>query len=287
MDQGVFVCASSYRSQNFVRDDGRPGSDTWSDLSVEPHDRIGGSVASFKRRLIGRLLAGSVLIAGGWLAFENQNRVLEWAEVGKAYIAHAFERVGPIRGSVQAPQPTERPAEAAARPDAEPAATELGPGREIIPVSLPPVEAAPPAEERLPPPHVAPNNPLQARAASIGLHPGVSAALLDRLSDGDYRNAAYAIATALAETPDTGTFVWPTRRRPDHALFTVKFVSGAPPECRRYVVTVTKDNWLTTALPMEHCRSTSGSATAGADALKPVPKATATACRSQGTCAKL
>ena len=286
MDQGVFVYASSYRSQNFVRDDGRPGAEAWSDLSVEPHDRIGGSVASFRRRLIGRLLAGSVLLGGGWLAFEHQDRVLDWVDVGKTYVVQAFERVSPIRGPAQAPQTTERPADASAH-HAEPAAADLAPGREIIPVSLPPVDAAPATEERLPPPHIAPNNPLQVRAASIGLHPGVSAALLERLSDGDYRNAAYAIATALSETPDTGTFVWPTRRRPDHALFTVKFVSGAPPECRRYVVTVTKDNWLTTALPMEHCRSTSGSAPAGADDIKPLPKATATACRSQGTCAKL
>jgi hypothetical protein len=36
-------------------------------------------------------------------------------------------------------------------------------------------------------------------------------------------------------------------------LFQVRFVAGAAPGCRRYVVTVTKDGWLTTALPMEKC----------------------------------
>jgi hypothetical protein len=284
VDQGVFVYASPYRSQNFVRDDGHPDAHAWSGLSVKPHDRIGGSVRSFRRRLIGRLLIGSVFVAGGWAAFEHQDRLRDWADIGQTYIAAAVARVGP--GSVPAPQTAERFAATPSQQYPQPAATELTPGREIALVSEPPADATQPADERLPPPAVAPNNPLQARAVSIGLHPGVSAALLERMSDGDYRNAAYAIATALAETPDTGTFVWPTRRRPDHALFTVKFVSGAPPECRRYVVTVTKDNWLTTALPMEHCRSATAQPSPGADTMKPLPKATASACRSQGTCIK-
>jgi surface antigen len=283
VDQGVFVYASPYRSQNFVRDDGRPDTHAWTGLSVEPHDRIGGSVKSFRRRLIGRIIAGSLLIASGWATFEHRDRVMEWAEVGQAYITGAIALIGPRTTATALPQPAESVVEP--RPDVQ--STELTPGREIETVSEPPAEAAPPVEERLPPPAVAPNNPLQTRAASIGLHPGISAALLGRMSDGDFRNAAYAIATALAETPDTATFVWPARRKPDHALFTVKFVSGAPPECRRYVVTVTKDNWLTTALPMEHCRAKSGQSTSDADTLKPLPKATATACRSQGTCTKL
>jgi hypothetical protein len=33
-------------------------------------------------------------------------------------------------------------------------------------------------------------------------------------------------------------------------------VQGAAPACRRYVVTITKDGWLTTALPMEKCGAT-------------------------------
>jgi hypothetical protein len=77
--------------------------------------------------------------------------------------------------------------------------------------------------------------------------------LLARLTAADYRNAATAIETAVARTPDHGVFVWPRQRTPDQALFQVRFVPGAAPGCRRYVVSVTKDGWLTTALPMEKC----------------------------------
>jgi hypothetical protein len=51
-------------------------------------------------------------------------------------------------------------------------------------------------------------------------------------------------------------YVWPRQRKPEHALFRVRFVQGAAPGCRRYVVTITKDGWLTTALPMEKCEVT-------------------------------
>ena len=77
--------------------------------------------------------------------------------------------------------------------------------------------------------------------------------LLAKLSPTDYRNAGVAIKTALAETPDTDVLVWPRQRTPELALFQVKFVPGTVPDCRRYVVMVTKDSWLTTALPMEKC----------------------------------
>ena len=79
--------------------------------------------------------------------------------------------------------------------------------------------------------------------------------LLARLSATDYRNAGVAIETAVAKMPDTATFVWPRQRTPELALFQVHFVPGAAPHCRRYVVTVTKDRWSTTAAPMEKCGS--------------------------------
>jgi hypothetical protein len=100
-----------------------------------------------------------------------------------------------------------------------------------------------------------PADPYQTRAAAVGLHPGLSRVLLARLSPTDYRNAGIAIQTALAETPDNVVFVWPRQRKPELALFQVRFVPGAAPNCRRYVVIVTKDRWSTTALPMEKCGS--------------------------------
>ena len=109
--------------------------------------------------------------------------------------------------------------------------------------------------------------PHQKRAKAVGLHPDLSQVLLERLSTTDYRNAGVAIKTALTETPDTAVFVWPRQRTPDLALFKVHFVTGADPGCRRYVVTVAKDGWLTTALPMEKCGIEAEGAKAG------VPKA--------------
>ena len=96
-------------------------------------------------------------------------------------------------------------------------------------------------------------DPYQVRAESIGLHPGLSRVLLTRLSDADYRNAAHAIKTAVTETSDSAIFIWPRQRTPELAVFKVHFVPGAASDCRRYVVTITKDGWMTTALPMERC----------------------------------
>jgi hypothetical protein len=107
--------------------------------------------------------------------------------------------------------------------------------------------------EPLPPLTIDRADPLQVRAEAVGLHPGVSRVLLGRLSEADYRNAGVAIKTALAETPDNAVHVWPRQRKPELAVFKVHFVPGAASDCRRYVVTVTKDGWMTTALPMERC----------------------------------
>jgi hypothetical protein len=98
-------------------------------------------------------------------------------------------------------------------------------------------------------------SPDQMRASQVGLNPDLSPVVLAQLSPTDYRNAAIAIRTALAKTPDGEVFVWPRQRKPELALFRVRFVAGAAPGCRRYVVTITKHRWSTTALPMEKCGS--------------------------------
>jgi hypothetical protein len=131
---------------------------------------------------------------------------------------------------------------AAAKPEPAPLTT----------AALPSPAAAAPSQP-LGPPRVDPSDPYQTRAAEVGLHPELSRVLLERLSPTDYRNAGIAIQTALAETSDNAVFVWPRQRKPELALFRVRFVAGAAPGCRRYVVTVVKDGWLTTALPMEKC----------------------------------
>ena len=110
---------------------------------------------------------------------------------------------------------------------------------------------APP--ERLPPPVVDLSDPYQRKATAVGLHPELSRALLEKLSAADYKNAGLAIRTALAQTPDSDVYVWPRERKGGQAIFQVKFVPGAPADCRRYVVAIVKDGWQTTALPMERC----------------------------------
>lgn len=109
------------------------------------------------------------------------------------------------------------------------------------------------APQPLPPPVVDPQDKKQKRAAAIGLHPGISPVLLSSMSDTDYRNAAHAIRKALAETTDADKFVWPLKRNPRLAVFQIHFVQGAGPDCRRYVLTVIKNGWTTTAPPMEKC----------------------------------
>lgn len=110
---------------------------------------------------------------------------------------------------------------------------------------------APP--EPLPPPVADPSDPLQKRALAIGLHPDLSRAVLERFSPEDWRNARHAVSAALASGSDTRAFVWPRAARNKLAQFEVHFVAAAGAECRRYVVTVSKDRWSTTARAMELC----------------------------------
>jgi len=107
----------------------------------------------------------------------------------------------------------------------------------------------------LPPPVADPTDPFQQRALAAGLHPDLSRGLLRRMSDIDFRNAGIAIKKALAQTPDGQVFSWPQAKQGASkvAQFEVHFVKGISPDCRRYVVTVTKDRWSTTARPMEKC----------------------------------
>ncbi len=99
----------------------------------------------------------------------------------------------------------------------------------------------------------APADPYRKRAEAAGLHPDLSHVLLARLTAADYKNAAFAIDKALKTVPDDGVFEWPRSRKNGSAVFNIHFVAGAGHDCRRYVVTVTKDRWTTTALPMERC----------------------------------
>ncbi|MGI9478770.1 MAG: hypothetical protein ACR2PI_18855, partial [Hyphomicrobiaceae bacterium] len=80
-------------------------------------------------------------------------------------------------------------------------------------------------------------DPLVVRAQAAGLHLKLSRVLLSQLSKTDFRNARYAVRTALEKTADDATFKWPRRRKAGLAMFEVRFVPGAAKGCRRYVVT--------------------------------------------------
>lgn len=107
--------------------------------------------------------------------------------------------------------------------------------------------------ERLPTPPVDPKDPYQKRAAAVGLHPDLSRVLLTKMSATDFQNAGQAIKKALAQSGVAEPVVWPQKNDAKLARFEVRFVAGAPPDCRRYVVVVTKERWSTTARPMESC----------------------------------
>ena len=98
--------------------------------------------------------------------------------------------------------------------------------------------AATPPVQPLPPPVVDKSDPYQVRALAAGLHPGLSRALLVRLTKTDFKNAAHAIRTALAKTPDDKVFVWPRGRSKKVTRFQVRFVPSISSECRRYIVEV-------------------------------------------------
>ena len=240
-----------------------------------PGERIG---PPLRRRRGKPMLRGIIILmalGGCWALLGDQTTWPSWQSIETA-VSSWMNRSAPapiepaaLAMATSAParaEPPTKPAAPDARPSTlqPPAASDVAatPGAAARPAAPPPtVTALPPAAtasdeppaEPLPPPAVDPTDPYQVRAAAVGLHPDLSRVLLTRLSPIDYRNAGIAIQTAMAETPDSAVFVWPRQRTPELALFQVRFVPGAAPTCRRYVVTITKDGWLTTAPPMERC----------------------------------
>jgi hypothetical protein len=208
-----------------------------------------------------------IALGGGWLLLGNQANWQGWlsakiATMSPATVEPATSEAAPVvppaniettakLPAIEPPPSTLRPLDsrdiAAAPGDAA-----SSPASPLTTATTPPATDEP-AAAPLPPPTPDPSDPYQMRASAVGLHPDLSRVLLTRLSPTDYRNAGIAIQTAVAKTPDSGVFVWPRQRKPELALFQVHFVPGAAVGCRRYVVTVTKDGWSTTALPMEKC----------------------------------
>ncbi len=227
-------------------------------------ERIGPPLGHRRRSRVLRTLALIAAIAGGgWL----------WLDGRLAWMAPlATEAVKLIATSDRSPQSSPSAPAAQVNDAALPVLALLDPSvmpevatpavnmQPIVtpetPVSREPATAHPEQATTAPAPYTPPppaTDPLTRRAQAAGLHPGLSRVLLERLSPDDYRNAQVAIRKALAETPDDGALEWPRTTSAKLAQFRVHFAAGAGERCRRYVVTIAKDGWLTTALPMERC----------------------------------
>ena len=225
-------------------------------------ERIATSAPSGRRSTMLSAMIVVVTLAGAAWAISKNQAALEQAKgLAKAALASVMERTA--TQAPPAPPPTVAAPSQALTAPVETVEVKPAPGADAG-EPAPPVEtvvAAPAAagsedqasDAPLPAPVVDPKDPNQKRAVAAGLHPSLSKALLTRMSPDDYRNAGRAIKTALAETPDGETYAWPQKASQKLARFEVHFVAGAPADCRRYVVIVTKDRWSTTARPMETC----------------------------------
>lgn len=245
--------ASPYASDSFARWD------------VVPEGRIG-ALPSHPGRKLTLLLVIFGALAGAWVWIQPETAREVWSQV-RAQAKLFFVAGGPVKPTAaEKPAPGGQPSAALPDPGARlPAANPPVPGPAPTALVLNETPAAPASGtvEAAAPPSAAPgspyappqksSDPLGQRAEAVGLHPDISRAVLARLSPADFRNAGTAIETALAQTADTDALMWPRTRKPEEVLFRVHFVAGAPPDCRRYVVTLTKDGWSTTALPMERC----------------------------------
>ncbi|MEQ1697085.1 MAG: hypothetical protein ABL901_14715 [Hyphomicrobiaceae bacterium] len=249
------MTARAWHSSTDARDYGELDSgDDYVASQLLAGERIGAPLPRTQgRRILRRSAAAAVALGGGWAYWTGQLSVPPWL-------------TETITSALQPAQPgTERKVAAPVAPPApeimQPlATTQVAPTPGTDPAAVPTdpaaadaADAAAAAPAPLPQPLASPADPYTQRASAVGLHPDVSRVLLEKMTAVDYKNAAIAIKTALAETPDSGVYTWPKERKGDMALFEVHFVAGAPTGCRRYVVAVTKTGWLTTALPVEKC----------------------------------
>lgn len=252
------LAASAYQALN-RDDDDRFLSRDFGDFDVSPGERIG---PPLRRRYRGlRLVVFMLLLAGG--AWGMHASGIDWRGVGQDVIAKLSmptpqERVPDTKANepppvlappreIETPTVAGTPVEPQANADATAPTNSISDNEERT-------EAASPAATEFKQPQLAPNaDPVQVKAFAVGLHPDISRAILARLSSEDFRNAGVAIKTALAETADDAFLTWPRSPRTRQAIFKVHFVEGATGDCRRYVVTVTLDNWAATAPPMEKC----------------------------------
>lgn len=240
--------------------DTRPSDFDDIELSVDPGERVGAPLPSRHKSALGRLLVATLLVAGYWGALTNNLASERLAPVARSLLDTVVAMAQDIASRAaqnKTPTPVAAQAEqAAVLPpvlDVTPAQEDKGASAAASePVSTEALgtayeEKAEPAED------AADKTPQRKKAVAAGLSPDLPNVLLSRLSKTDFKNAAYAITTALAKTRDDAKFSWPPSPSAQQALFEVRFVPGASPGCRRYIVTVTKDRWSSTSAALERC----------------------------------
>jgi len=228
-------------------------------FNVEPDERVGAPPPDRRKAGFRKFFLTMVLIGGAAAVVSHVGLEAVVASAKSAYevvaantadiIARAKERM-PEAPPAPAPQIQEAAApailpELTPAPEPEAANAEPSPTAEAMGTAY---AETPKPEEMVPD-----DTPKRKTAIKAGLSPDLPNVLLTRLSESDLKNAAYAIKTALAKTPDDKSFAWPSKPSQTQALFEVRFVPGAAGGCRRYIVTVTKDRWTSTSSAIEKC----------------------------------
>jgi hypothetical protein len=239
-------------------------------LNVEPGERIGPPLPSPYKAMLRRIVLVGVLCGAGWTIATDEGGPDSLVSQARALIETAVASAQRF-----AAQSKEGPADQQGVPDGTGTALALAgqPATQANAVELPPVLMQMPVEATEPERAEAPpaasigtaysekaeaaddKSPERKRAMAAGLGANLPNVLLTRLNKGDLENAAYAIKTAIAKTPDDGLFAWPPSPARHQASFEVRFVQGAAEGCRRYVVKVTKERWSSTSAALEKCVS--------------------------------
>ena len=280
----------SYQTDTSPRDSNDGSSDDTS-FSVGPDERVGYQPRRRRRRIVRRLVMLSTLLGAGWGTYTDPTLWPRGWTIVSPYASLVIDAAGNAISSATPSSPVPNTQNAARLPDnsrseddtkASEAKTPGNPTpapRPVLPAA--PAEATPAtASEPLqkaatdqptsktataapatgpgdaytaPPARTSADEPNRRRAEAAGLHPDLSPAILQRLTDADYKSAATAIRKALSEVDDDGVIIWPEKPRAERALFQISFVPGAATDCRRYIVAIAKDGWRTTALPVEKC----------------------------------
>lgn len=248
---------SGYRSYD--------ASDRYADGDVAGDDRLGELRARRRRRALRGAVLALMVLGGTWawlngwlgwlgpIASELATAITTTKDKGNKPTAAGSsaiaEALPPLELVVAREVGAAPGSSAGTEAEAEKVASAMVPA----PLNAPLLANTGSAEAPAPLPKVVATDPLGKRAEAVGLHPDLSRVLLSRLSETDFRNAGIAIRKAVAEVPEDGALEWPRDRSPALARFRVHFVPGVDANCRRYVVAIAKDGWLTTALPMEKC----------------------------------